>query len=221
MTDDPAVPDVSHPPRQQRSRAKLEAVLTATEELLADDLFEALSMAAIAERAGVAVGTIYTRFRNKDELLPALFTRHHAAVAERLKPFFEQLRDEPDLRTRVARTVDFAVDYHREHRGLLRALTMYVRAHPDSIPARTWRERSTQFRVVAELIVGDGTGVVPTDPIATAEFGLGVINSVCREQLLFDDVTPLRGRKPTLTNLKQRLTALLVRDLTSPDGAIT
>jgi len=208
-------PSTPSPPLQARSRDKLERVLLAAEELLDEALFEQLSMSAIAERAGVSVGTIYTRFRAKDDLLPALFERHQTVVRARIAPFFEALRAERSLRARVERAVAFAVDYHRRHRGLLRALTMYVRANADAIPAQAWKERAGQYRAVAELVVGDAQGVARRDPVTAAEFFLGVVNSVCREQVLFDDVTPLRGRKTSLTSLKRRLGDAFHRDLTS------
>jgi len=202
------------PPRQERSRRTLERLLVAVEELLDERLFEALSMADVAARAGVSVGTIYTRFRTKEELLPALFERHDAAVGERVGAFLEKLAGERGLRARIERLVDFAVSYHREHRGLLRALTMYVRAHPESVPARTYAERSAQYRAVAEVLVADGRGIRHADPVAEAEFTLGVVNSVCREQVLFDEVSPLRGRR-SLAALKRRLADLVHRDLTA------
>ena len=58
-------------------------ILDATEELLTEQLFESLTISAIARRAGVAVGTIYTRFENKEALLPALFERHHESADQR------------------------------------------------------------------------------------------------------------------------------------------
>lgn len=203
------------PPRQARSRETLERILAAVDELLQEELFEALSMAEVARRAGVSVGTIYTRFRAKDDLLPALFARHQAAVGERVATFLEELGRLRSLRARIERVVGFAVDYHRDHRGLLRALTMYVRANPDGIPAQAFRERAAQYRAVAALVVGDARGVRRERPLEAAEFALGVVNSVCREQVLFDDVTPLRGRRRSLASLKRRLAALVHRDLTA------
>ncbi len=62
-------------PQQPRSRRTLERILAATEGLLADREFEDISMADIAKRAKVAVGTVYTRFAMKDEILPFLIAR--------------------------------------------------------------------------------------------------------------------------------------------------
>lgn len=64
-----------HPPQQARSRAALQRVLTAAEQVLATGGSDELTMAAVAERAGVSVGSIYSRFTGKDQLLVAVKDR--------------------------------------------------------------------------------------------------------------------------------------------------
>lgn len=208
-------------PRQERSRRTLEAVLTATEALLAERLFEDLSMADIAKRAGVAVGTIYTRFRAKEDLLPVLFERHHAGVAATVGALLGDLERRPSLKGRVERVVAFAVDYHVEHRGLLRALTHYVRAHPEDVPAQAFTSRADEYRAVAEIVVGTGEEVRRRDAVGAAEFALSVVNSVCREQVLFGEASPLGAGRASLQSPKgrarlvQRLADMVLRDLTA------
>ncbi len=226
-------PDSPPAPSQARSRDKLERVVRAAEELLEEHLFDDFTVADVARRAGVAVGTVYTRFRAKDELLPALFERHDAAVGGRVAKLLARTYAQPQLSARVEGIVSFAVDYHVRHRGLLRALTQYVRSNPKSVPARAWSQRAMQYRAVAEALLGagprdgggdgggegggDGRGAVEgDDPLARVEFALGVVNSVCREQVLFGEVSPLRGRRSSRAALKRRLTELVLRDLTSP-----
>ncbi len=62
-------------PKQKRSQATLDKILAATELLLEDAEFEDITIGQIAQTAGVAVGTVYTRFANKDDLLPFLISR--------------------------------------------------------------------------------------------------------------------------------------------------
>ena len=213
MSPDPRTPSPHAPPRQERSRETLERILTAAEGLLEERLFEELTMSAIAHRAGVAVGTIYTRFRRKDEVLPVLFERHDRAVAERVRPFFARLARQRSLRGRIESVVAFAVDYHQRHRGLLRALTMYVRAHPDRIPTSVRSVREEQYRAVAEAVCGDGRGILHDDPLEATLFAMALVNSACREQLLFDDVTPVRRSRSGLAAFERRLTETIHRDL--------
>src|SRR6185436_14876416 len=62
-------------PKQQRSRQTLTRLLDAAEALLDENGLDAATVPAIAERAGVSVGVVYRRFRNKDELLRAVYER--------------------------------------------------------------------------------------------------------------------------------------------------
>ena len=131
----------------------------------------------------------------KDALLPALFRRHHEAAAGEFRRLFETIASTTELRDRIERVVRFAVEYHERRRGLLRALTMYVRAHPDRIDESAFVERAAQYRAIAQALVANQKGFAHRDPIAAAEFALSVINSHCRESLLFGEVNALRSRR--------------------------
>jgi AcrR family transcriptional regulator len=89
------------PLRRRLREATSSAILDATEEVLAEGGFAAASLQAIAARAGIAVGTIYNHFRDRDELLRALFTSRCAQIfaavdaaldARAHAPFADQLR---------------------------------------------------------------------------------------------------------------------------------
>lgn len=63
------------PPQQARSRAALERLLTAAEDVLAAQGLNEFTIAAVAERAGVSVGGVYRRFAGKEQLLDAVIDR--------------------------------------------------------------------------------------------------------------------------------------------------
>lgn len=64
------MPDVrKKSPGRPRSRASHQAILKATLDLLAEVGFEAMSIEAIATRAGVGKTTIYRRYSSKNELV--------------------------------------------------------------------------------------------------------------------------------------------------------
>ena len=67
--------DAVRDPQQGRSRRSLESVLVAGIEILAEGGYDALSIAAVSERAGVSVGSIYARFKSKATLFAALQKR--------------------------------------------------------------------------------------------------------------------------------------------------
>ncbi|ATY14921.1 TetR/AcrR family transcriptional regulator [Amycolatopsis sp. AA4] len=63
------------PPQQARSRAALRKLLTAAEQVLAEQGLESFTVAAVAAQAGMSVGTIYRRFDGKEQLLHAVKDR--------------------------------------------------------------------------------------------------------------------------------------------------
>jgi len=91
--------------RQQRSHI-IEAILDAAEQVAIETGVDGITIVPIAQRAGVAVGTLYNYFPNGDAILAALFKKRtsellplvDAAVTSTEKLPFEQR-----LRTFVAR----------------------------------------------------------------------------------------------------------------------
>ncbi len=59
------------PPRQARSQASRDRLLAAVEQVIAERGVARLTVQDVARRAGLATGTLYTRFANKDALLRA------------------------------------------------------------------------------------------------------------------------------------------------------
>ena len=78
--------------QQRRSRKTHEALLDAAEGLILEGGTDAAMIAAIAERAGVSVGSVYHHFRDKKAIFVAL--------SQRTLEFFQSLYtgfDDPDL----------------------------------------------------------------------------------------------------------------------------
>jgi AcrR family transcriptional regulator len=203
----------ARPGLQQRSRESFEAVLDAAESLLSERLFENVGMAEIARRAGLAVGTAYQRFASKEALIPPLFDRHNAVIGRRIASLFSQLEAEPLLERRAELLVTFAVDYHVRYRGLLRTLTTFVRANPSVAGDALFREREALYVAVAHRLIDTTPENAPSEQLEAALFAIGVVNSVCREQVLFGDVSPMGRRRSQHRELKRRLAALVTCSL--------
>lgn len=99
MPDEPDRSPTHREPRQSRSAATLARILRAAEELASSTGLEEMTMTAVAERAGVAVGTIYRRFEDKEQLVAALTERmleqREQYVAGRLRVAEPSLRGAP------------------------------------------------------------------------------------------------------------------------------
>jgi AcrR family transcriptional regulator len=76
------------PPQQARSRAALQRLLAAAEDVLATNGLEEFTIAAVADRAGMSVGGVYRRFTGKEQLIAAvidqLLTSLQRTVADSL-----------------------------------------------------------------------------------------------------------------------------------------
>jgi AcrR family transcriptional regulator len=69
-------------PKQSRSLATVEAILTATTHILTEDGYDQLTTNRVAERAGVSIGSLYQYFPNKDALIFALAEYHANEMAK-------------------------------------------------------------------------------------------------------------------------------------------
>jgi len=163
----------------------MERVLAATEELLADRLFEELTLAEILERAQVSVGAFYARFGNREGLVSPLHDRYDerlaAITARSLDP--ERWRPVP-LAQRVRTLVRYGITVYRRNRGLLRALVLEWRLHPERITDGQREQRELFYNRIATVLVGDGTEITHPDPPSAARFVFLACGAICRELLL-------------------------------------
>ena len=60
-------------------------ILRAATEVFAEEGFNSVTVAAIADRAGIGKGTVYEYFSSKDELLFAVFEWMNEGIAERIR----------------------------------------------------------------------------------------------------------------------------------------
>ena len=69
-------------PVQRRSRERVELILNAATELLAEGGIDALTMRSLSERTGIPVATIYRYFENRDEIIAAYLDHELAEIEE-------------------------------------------------------------------------------------------------------------------------------------------
>jgi AcrR family transcriptional regulator len=180
-----------------RNRARL---LAAAREVFAERGLDA-TMDEVARRAGVGVGTAYRRFRNRDDLIAALFE-------ERLDDFMaiidESLAD-PDPWRGVACFLERSMEMQAEDRGFRDLL----------LQSAEGRERMRRFRARIRPLVGElvrrarEAGVLRADLVeddvllvslmtgAVADFAHGVDPQLWRRALgLLLDGLRARGASP-------------------------
>jgi AcrR family transcriptional regulator len=117
-------------PRNARSRRTAAALLRAARELIEQDGFAALTMAAVAERAGVSRRAVYLHFATRTELLAALY--RSLGETDDLAGSLQAVWDRPDA---VAALTEWAEHIARSHPrilGVIRAAERARYADPDA-----------------------------------------------------------------------------------------
>jgi AcrR family transcriptional regulator len=101
--------------RSRLREATASAIIDAAEELFADKGLAAAHMNEIAAKAGVAVGTLYNHFEDRDALLSALIETRRAELLEVMDEFLA-LPPSGDFRTDLTALVQTMGQFFERHR---------------------------------------------------------------------------------------------------------
>ncbi|EGT4385527.1 TetR/AcrR family transcriptional regulator [Cronobacter malonaticus] len=107
-------------PRQARSRALVEAIVEATARIFEREGAAACTTNAVAETAGVSIGSLYQYFPNRHALTAALVAREHLSLLTAMQN--AATRQNPAAR--LTGMVDVAVDYEFSRPALARTLDL-------------------------------------------------------------------------------------------------
>src|SRR5215467_10651362 len=154
------VADPALTPRAEQTRA---AITEAALALFRERGYEATTMRAIAERAGVSTGNAYYYFGSKEELIQEFYARNHAdhRAASR-----QVLAAETDLAARLTGTVRALVEVLAPYHSF--AATFYKHAAEPASPLSPFSPQSSPARLASIALyreVVDGS---------TAKMGAGV-----------------------------------------------
>lgn len=187
------------PPAQQaRSRLTQQRILEAGTALLEEGGTEVLTIAAVASRAGVSVGSVYRRFGDKDRLTAALqhdmIDKFRADIIRR----FEPVRTDPT--GLVASAVAGITETFEAHERLMRVFVTAATA--DLAVARVGSEASIDaghvFRQFLEPIVPI---IDVPEPELRLDFAYRLVYAACMNRVLhgerFESNRPLTWRQLT------------------------
>ena len=151
-------------PKQDRAIRTRENLMAALERLLRDQEFENISVQDIAREAGVAVGSVYSHFKDKTAFLEALLAFWRAQVeaqleiaeAQDMRAAFAAMGS---LRTALQEATKAVYLQTKESGHILRAVHTYARLHPEAedddwqaLVVRSFAPISTLFEIYADEI---------------------------------------------------------------------
>ena len=118
-------------PRQKRSQATLERLLSATIRLLDAYGLEGAVIPRIAELAGVAPASVYRRFANKDALMRAALLHVLESSREANRLGLASALQGATLAASAEALMDLMFRQYRQHPRLVRALARFIDADVD------------------------------------------------------------------------------------------
>lgn len=196
------------PAQQERSRDTESRILSAVRDVVVRSGVPNATVAEICRVAGVAVGTFYGRFRDKDAVLAAFFADYYRRATVDLDGAFpvDTWRDRPvaDL---VSAWIRHRVDRFRDRRRLTRAMLTYTRTHPD--PA--FRAAAAGFATFVidrftSLLEVSSDGIRHPDPRRAAVIVVSTVEALLKEIALYGEV-----RSPVLSIADDELVPELTR----------
>jgi AcrR family transcriptional regulator len=165
-----ARPSASTPHGQKRRQRLLDA----TAELVAERGFHSVGIVDIGAAAGVTGSAIYRHFRNKQQLLVALFDRVADELDDRARVALEVTDQSAALHALVCSHVEFALTnraviavYHQEEINL-----------PDADRRRLRRKQRAYVQVWADVVVGLRPDMSDAEAVAVVNAVLGLLNAV-------------------------------------------
>jgi AcrR family transcriptional regulator len=130
---------------QRRGIERVRAILDAAESLLAEQGYEAASLKAIGERAGIPTASLYHYFADRHQVESELVQRHLRELHARLAAALNSERR--TLRKAIDGVIDPYLDYFREHPDFVQlwfagrspTLSELARAFDESQAKQFWR----------------------------------------------------------------------------------
>jgi AcrR family transcriptional regulator len=162
-------------------------ILNAAEDLFYERGFDATSVDAIGERAGITGGAIYRHFGGKDEILAVLIDHAIDAVLERLPTVADD--PEVELHSLVQAHVEFAVT-HPKLAGIWTRDQRSLSASSKRNYLRRERRYAERWRTVLARCYPE-----------VSEEQIGVAMRAIHALMLSDSVRPARGRSTKIAQV--------------------
>lgn len=148
-------------PQQARSQVTIDAILEGAAHILGERGWRALTTNAVAEVAGVSIGSLYQYFPNKLALIEAVRARHFDEILAILRAAADQTL--PRAR-RLEALVDGMIRVHSRHPAMHRVLLEEAPRGEDAAPDHDRFARTLQRRY--EAIVKTNALRVSADGVA-------------------------------------------------------
>lgn len=184
------LPDPRKRPRQARSVATFEAILEAAARILESLGFAGFNTNAVAELAGVSIGSLYQYFPSKDALIVELIRCERTKLSSRIVEAIQQ-SDAADLKDKLKLIIQAAVQHQLSRPQLARTLEF-----ASELIGKDFEESQLQHELetmISDLFIHSGISHSQTAAQDVIALSKGMINAAGI------------ARESDLRNLQQRV----------------
>ncbi|MFL1540650.1 TetR/AcrR family transcriptional regulator [Acinetobacter baumannii] len=161
-------------PRQARSVATFEAILEAAARILESLGFAGFNTNAVAELAGVSIGSLYQYFPSKDALIVELIRRERAKLSTHIVEAIQQ-HEAADLKEKLKLIIQAAVQHQLSRPQLARTLEF-----ASELIGKDIEERELQHEletIISDLFIHFGISHAQTAAQDVIALSKGMINA--------------------------------------------
>jgi len=168
------LPDPRKRPRQVRSVATFEAILESAARILESLGFAGFNTNAVAELAGVSIGSLYQYFPSKDALIVELIRCERAELSKRIVEAIQQ-HDAADLKEKLKLIIHAAVQHQLSRPQLARTLEF-----ASELIGTDFEESELQHKleaIISDLFLRSGISDAQTAAQDVIALSKGMINA--------------------------------------------
>ena len=198
-------------PKQKRSEVTQNKILKSLNDALKDKFFEHISIAELAEGAGVSVGTFYRRFKDKNALIPLLYQDFGGRLNEWVTQLESvKINDKEQVFTYLSNEI---IEFIKLHRGVFRTLHLYSRLYPGLVPENKMSERTNEFKRIARWLEKQlFAAPVPTQYAEKTDVWVFMMVDTLIEKILYGDLTPAMACPLNVKDYAAHLSHCLLTD---------
>ncbi|MBP1509188.1 TetR/AcrR family transcriptional regulator [Acinetobacter nosocomialis] len=168
------LPDPRKRPRQARSVATFEAILEAVARILESLGFAGFNTNAVAELAGVSIGSLYQYFPSKESLIVELIRRERAQLSNHIAEAIKQ-HQAADLKEKLKLIIQAAVQHQLSRLQLARTLEF-----ASELIGKDVEESELQYEletIISDLFMRSGISQAQTVAQDVIALSKGMINA--------------------------------------------
>lgn len=174
-------------PKQARSKQTMENILDTAQQMLIESTFDKSSIQEIVKKANSSVGSFYSIFKTKNNLLECLLDRYQDWLIEIVQEFNNQ--DIPkDIVSRSTLLIQEFIRVNQQESGMLRARHIYNITKLKSIPESHLKKSEQFLQELVKFFEPCMHEINHPDPEKALTFILTVIDIFIENKIIFGEL---------------------------------